>query len=113
MAEVVNLRVTATGITRKPPLPRSRIDRPVPAVPIHVSPAQFSGRRVDTGFYRWESLQPGSVAEGPAVIAGGQATVVVPPGFSFRIDEFGNVLAVRPASRHAARRRERAEAGVS
>ena len=112
-AEVVNLRVTATGVSRKPALPRNVIEQPVPAVATHVAPAQFGGERLETRFYRWESLEPGSVADGPAVVAGGQATAVVPPGFSFRIDEFGNLLAVRPASREVTRRRERSEVALS
>jgi N-methylhydantoinase A/oxoprolinase/acetone carboxylase beta subunit len=112
-AEVVNLRVTATGITRKPSLPRSAIEAPVQAEPSHIGPARFGGRTVQTRFFRWESLDPGAVADGPAVVAGAQATAVVPPGFAFRIDEFGNLLAVRTPARARPRRRERAEAGVS
>jgi N-methylhydantoinase A len=112
-AEVVNLRVTATGFTRKPELPRRKIERSVPAELSHTGPAQFGGRIVPTRFYRWESLAPGSIADGPAVVAGAQATSVIPPGFTFRIDEFGNLLAVRSAARPQARRRERARASVS
>lgn len=111
-AEVVNLRVTATGLTRKPQLPRQAMNRQKAAEPAHTASARFAGRVVPTRFYRWESLGPGSVADGPAVVAGGQATAVVPPGFSFRIDEFGNLVAVRTASRRAARRRERVGTGV-
>jgi hypothetical protein len=33
------------------------------------------------------------------VIAGGEATVVIPPAFSFRIDGFGNVIATRKGSK--------------
>ena len=54
---------------------------------------------------------PGTIAEGPAVIAGGQATVVIPPHFSFRVDEFGNVVAVRSVARQ--RRRRAAAAGTA
>jgi N-methylhydantoinase A/oxoprolinase/acetone carboxylase beta subunit len=111
-AEVVNLRVTATGVTRKPELPRHAVERALPAVPSHVGPARFNGRVHETRFYRWEALEPGAVAAGPAVVAGGQATSVIPPGFTFRIDEFGNLLAVR-TTRPAARRRERAAVALS
>jgi N-methylhydantoinase A/oxoprolinase/acetone carboxylase beta subunit len=103
--EIVNLRVTATGITTKPAMPRQRIDGSHRALPWRTGTAAFGGRRVQTAFYRWESLDPGSVADGPAVVAGGQATAVVPPGFSFRVDEFGNVVAVRSGRRGAGRRR--------
>jgi N-methylhydantoinase A/oxoprolinase/acetone carboxylase beta subunit len=36
---------------------------------------------------------PGAHASGPAVITGAEATVVIPPGFAFTIDGFGNVIA--------------------
>jgi N-methylhydantoinase A/oxoprolinase/acetone carboxylase beta subunit len=93
--EVVNIRVVATGITDKPQLPRVTNAPRAVAQPARVGQAQFSGRRLDTGFYRWEDLPHGAVGEGPAVVAGGQATAIVPPGFRFRLDDFGNLVAVR------------------
>jgi N-methylhydantoinase A/oxoprolinase/acetone carboxylase beta subunit len=112
VAEIVNIRVKATGVTQKPQLPRCPIERPRDAVPMHVAGVRFDSRVLPSAFYRWEELAPGTVAAGPAVIVGGQATTVVPPGFSFRIDEFGNLVAVRPARRHV-RRAAGAEAAVS
>ena len=97
--EVVNLRLTATGITTKPAVPRRPIDQTRRATPWSTGTAAFRGRRLKTAFYRWESLEPGSVADGPSVVAGAQATAVVPPGFSFRVDEFGNVVAARSGRR--------------
>ena len=106
--EVVNLRVTATGITAKPPLPRLPDTRtPMPA-PRRVAEAQFGGRRLATAFYRWEELPPGSIGDGPAVVAGGQATAVLPPRTRFRIDDFGNLIAVRAGAVTRARVREQA-----
>jgi N-methylhydantoinase A/oxoprolinase/acetone carboxylase beta subunit len=93
--EIVNLRLTATGVTRKPSLPRREITEKQRPQPWRTASAAFGGRQTAAAVYRWEDLQPGSVADGPAVIAGGQATVVIPPRFSFRVDEFGNVVAVR------------------
>jgi N-methylhydantoinase A/oxoprolinase/acetone carboxylase beta subunit len=101
--EVVNLRVKSTGITAKPALPCDPVERPRPAAPSAVRPACFGGRLVPTAIHRWEDLEAGAVAEGPAVIAGAQATTVIPPGFRFRIDGFGNVVAVRAAARPARR----------
>jgi N-methylhydantoinase A/oxoprolinase/acetone carboxylase beta subunit len=112
VAEIVNIRVKATGVTRKPQLPRCAIPHPVEATPLHVAGVQFDGRVLRCAFYRWEELAPGTVAAGPAVIVGGHATTVVPPGFRFRIDEFGNLVAVRPARRQS-RRSAGAEAAVS
>jgi N-methylhydantoinase A/oxoprolinase/acetone carboxylase beta subunit len=93
--EVVTLRVVAVGRTDKPALPRTQAT-PSVAEPYRVGPARFGGALVATAFFRWRDLAPGAAGEGPAVIAGGEATAVVPPGFHFRLDEFANVIATRP-----------------
>jgi N-methylhydantoinase A/oxoprolinase/acetone carboxylase beta subunit len=90
--EVVNVRVTASGITDKPVLARSRLRRTSRAVPDSVRPARFGGRMLKTAFHRWEPLVPGACGRGPAVVTGAEATIVVPPGFTFRVDGFINVV---------------------
>ncbi len=90
--EVVNVRVIAAGLTAKPTLPfvkPKRASRPRPATR---RPGRFGGRAVSMAFYRWEALEPGARATGPAVITGGEATIVVPPKFAFSVDGFGNVV---------------------
>jgi N-methylhydantoinase A/oxoprolinase/acetone carboxylase beta subunit len=94
--EVVTLRVVAVGRTDKPALPRAEAP-PSIAEPYRVGQARFGGALVATGFFRWRDLLPGTTGQGPAVIAGSEATAVVPPGFRFRLDEFANVVATRPA----------------
>jgi N-methylhydantoinase A/oxoprolinase/acetone carboxylase beta subunit len=102
--EVVNVRLTATGITSKPELPREPLSRSCTLVPVRMGGVIFGPRQLKTPFYRWDDLAPGSAADGPAVIAGGQATAVIPPTFRFRIDEFGNLVAVRSTVRKRKRR---------
>ena len=63
------------------------------------APARFDGASRRTAYFRWPDLQPGANARGPAVIAGPEATAVVPPGWRFRIDGFGNVIAREVRSR--------------
>jgi N-methylhydantoinase A/oxoprolinase/acetone carboxylase beta subunit len=92
-AEVVAVRVVATGRTGKPRLPAvvvRRASRPRPAA---VRPGRFDGRRVRIAFYRWPDLTPGASARGPAVITSGEATAVIPPDFAFRVDGHGNIVA--------------------
>jgi N-methylhydantoinase A/acetophenone carboxylase len=43
----------------------------------------------DTPLFTYESLRPGNVVEGPAILEGEYTTVVVPPGMRFSIDERG------------------------
>jgi len=97
--EVVNIRVNATGVTRKPVLPKARGRRHT-ARPAATRQARFGGRNVRAGYFRWDDLRPGAAATGPAVVTGGEATVVVPPGMSFSVDGYGNIVA-----RHGRRRR--------
>jgi len=42
-----------------------------------------------TPIYTYESLRPGNVLEGPAILEGEYTTVVVPPSMNFSIDERG------------------------
>jgi N-methylhydantoinase A/oxoprolinase/acetone carboxylase beta subunit len=93
--EVVTLRVVAIGRTDKPVLPRAETPEPSAATPYAAREARFGGALVPTAFFRWGELAPGAAGGGPAVIAGGEATAVVPPGFTFRLDAFGNLVVTR------------------
>lgn len=105
--EIVTLRVVAAGRTAKPALPRaSTTVDPAPATPSRMRDARFDGRLAATGHYRWDDLPAGAAADGPAIVAGGEATAVVPPGFRFHVDAFRNLVATRlpeaPRRRRAA-----------
>jgi N-methylhydantoinase A/oxoprolinase/acetone carboxylase beta subunit len=91
--EVVNVRVSAAGLTDKPKLPFTRVSSATKPRPTAVRPGRFAGKNVRIAFYRWDDLVSGSSASGPAVIAGGEATGVIPPGWKFKVDGFGNVIA--------------------
>ena len=54
---------------------------------------EASGRSVTVSFHRWDALAPGAAGAGPAVITSGEATAVIPPGFRFHVDGFGNLVA--------------------
>jgi N-methylhydantoinase A/oxoprolinase/acetone carboxylase beta subunit len=92
--EVVNVRVTASGLTDKPMLPTARVRKHKPT-PWTTRAARFGGRTVTTAIHRWPDLAPGAAASGPAVIAGGEATVVIPPRWRFSVDPYGNIVAER------------------
>jgi N-methylhydantoinase A len=91
--EIVNLRVTATGLTEKPKLPFTPPRRAFAPRPADRRPGRFGGRSVTVSFHQWEALAPGAAGAGPAVITGGEATAVIPPGFRFHVDGFGNLVA--------------------
>lgn len=110
-AEIVNLRLKAVGVTDKPVLPRAtRLSERLPD-PVRVRTAWFGGRRHETPVFVVETLEAGASGEGPALLAGAQATTVVPPHYRFRIDAFGNIVASRRGT--AGRRRRRQPAAVA
>ena len=93
--EIVAVRVRGVGVTDKPALPFVRPRRRFVPRPAAVRTSRFDGRAYRTAVFRWDDLAPGAAASGPAIIAGAEATVVVPPGFRFSIDGFTNVLLAR------------------
>jgi N-methylhydantoinase A/oxoprolinase/acetone carboxylase beta subunit len=103
-AEVVNLRVRATGLTEKPVLPSTGVDHRRAATPLRVRPACFGGIEMPTAVFRHEDLASGSAADGPAVIIGAEATTVIPPSFRMQVDGFGNLIATRAPVRRASRK---------
>jgi N-methylhydantoinase A/oxoprolinase/acetone carboxylase beta subunit len=102
--EVVAVRVRAAGITDKPSLPFRRHRRATKPKPAAVRSGRFDGRLVRVAAYRWSDLAPGATAAGPAVVTGGEATAVIPPGYRFRVDGYGNVVASRGRAPRRGRR---------
>ena len=91
--EVVNLRLTATGETDKPPI------QSVPLADADASeaftvqnPVIFEGEALPTDFYRREALRPGNRIAGPAIVTEFSATTVVPPNFSAVVDAYQNLI---------------------
>ncbi|MCR4340474.1 MAG: hydantoinase/oxoprolinase family protein [Gemmatimonadaceae bacterium] len=103
-AEVVNLRVRATGLTDKPSLPRDDERSSARVPPVRVRPACFDGAEVATAVYHHGDLPAGTTLAGPAVVIGKEATTVIPPAFRLRVDGFGNLIATRGVAAKAARR---------
>ena len=94
--EVVNLRLTATGETDKPPI------QPLPLTDADASeaftlrnPVIFEGDAHLTDFYRREALRPGNRIVGPAIVTEFSATTVIPPDFSAVVDAYQNLILAR------------------
>jgi N-methylhydantoinase A/oxoprolinase/acetone carboxylase beta subunit len=95
LTEVVNVRVSAAGITRKFTFPSSPC-KPQPLPVAHATRlAWFGGNWKDTAIYHSEQLNAGMEGTGPALITGGQSTIVIPPNFGLRIDDKGTLIATR------------------
>jgi N-methylhydantoinase A len=90
--EVVAVRVTGTGRTEPPRLARTRRMVRAKPTPVGVEKARFGGREVRTRHYLRDDLVTGMRVAGPAVIAGDEATTVLPPGWSARVDSVGSLI---------------------
>jgi N-methylhydantoinase A len=97
--ELVNIRVSAWG-----PSPRLRpqVARRAAATPTaDVRPIVFDGRALDATVLRGE-LAPGTLLSGPVLCALGEATLLVPPGWSGEVDDHGTIHLHREAQRSPA-----------
>jgi N-methylhydantoinase A len=85
--ELVTLRATATVGHELPPLGHERsedVDRRSRGV-------SFDGEFRETPVLSWDGLSAGDERSGPAIVAGGESTVVVPPGWSLSVDGRGTL----------------------
>ena len=96
-----DVRVKAIGLTEKPSLP---FEKPARASrPNRCGCSRDASAAEPPGvFHRWPRSVTRRGRAGPAVVAGAEATVVVPPGFTFQIDGFGNVRSHLRGRRRAA-----------
>jgi N-methylhydantoinase A len=91
--ELINLRVTAKGLTPKPRFARStKATSPASKAAIGKRPAYFNGKFVSTPVFDGLKLQNGHQIKGPAIVQQPTTTVIVPPDFDLKCDDYGNYL---------------------
>jgi N-methylhydantoinase A len=92
----VTLRCTGSATVRKPTLGERELGPEEPDPKARVAPREIYwpelGRKRETPIYRAEHLLPGNVIPGPAVIEPTVTTIVIRPGQTARMDEFGNII---------------------
>jgi N-methylhydantoinase A/oxoprolinase/acetone carboxylase beta subunit len=91
--EVVNLRVKAVGVTKKPRLAEveSKGKDPKPAR-IGRRAMRFDGRTYEADIFDRSKLGAGNIFSGPALILDYESTAVLPPRFVCSVDRFGNLI---------------------
>ncbi|MFQ5610550.1 MAG: hydantoinase/oxoprolinase family protein [Anaerolineae bacterium] len=94
--ETINIRLTAVGEKPKPEIARLPRNGPDPSVALKgTRPVYFEecGGFADTSVYDGAKLrsQPGTQLSGPAIVEEVTTTIVVIPGWSGAVDEFGNL----------------------
>jgi N-methylhydantoinase A len=96
--EIVNLRLTAHGRVAKPVFERASEDDATLPSPIERRAVWFDAEGpAETPVYDRPSLRPGNAIAGPAVVEQLDATTLVFPGDTLRVDGAGNLLLeIRP-----------------
>ncbi len=89
--ELVTIRSRARGLVETPSLADAG-QTDADADPVdEVRTVRFNGTDYETPAYNWEKLAANDSFEGPAVVEGGESTVVVRPGQRVTVDEFGTL----------------------
>ena len=92
LVELVNVGVTGLGLLKRPHVPQAQ---PAGTNPEHARTGQtavyFSKSTLDTPVYDRSALQTGNELSGPAIIQQYDATTVVEPGWSGRVDQWGTL----------------------
>ena len=109
--ELINLRVTARGITSKPDLMRNATaGEPQERALLKRRSVCFDEEYVDTPVYDGLRLHAGDSVSGPAIIAQPTTTIAVPPDFELSCDDFDNYL-IFPKDQDVAELRSRLSGG--
>ncbi len=96
--EIVNVRLDASGTTQKHVFPSPEAPPQACVPPVFTRQAYFAGELRDTKFFLRQALLPGMSECGPAIISGANATVVITPGFRFKVDGVGTLVVTRSAT---------------
>jgi len=90
--EVVNIRTTVIGVTRKPAVPRPRQRKAkIDAAVIARRDAWFDGVPVGVAVYERNRLPIDVAFDGPAIVEEDGSTTVITPGWTARKDRSGNL----------------------
>ena len=92
-AEIINLRVSARGITDKPEFKKTKIRGTDPVDAFKKNRSVF----FDTAFrevpvYDGQLLGHGNIIEGPAIVEEATTTIVIPPEYKLLCDTYDNYL---------------------
>jgi len=90
--ELVTVRSRARGVVETPDLRPEPVDGSVDDAVRETRDVVFDGRTHGTRVYDRGSLPTGASFDGPAVVEGGESTVVVHPGQAASVDEYGTLL---------------------
>ena len=93
--EIVQLRLKATGRTDKPALAPEAVAGEAMEAPQSGATrlAIFAGEEFETPVWHRDELVPGMVGAGPCIVITGESTNLIAPGWAWRIDAAGTLVA--------------------
>ena len=92
LVELVNVGVTGLGLLKRPHVPQAQPAGPSPEqARTGQTAVYFSKSTLDTPVYDRAALQAGNELSGPAIIQQYDATTIVEPGWSGRVDRWGTL----------------------
>jgi len=90
--ELVTIRLRARGVVATPDLRTGRTDGNLADAVKSTREVVFEGDGRDTHVYDRAALPTGLEFEGPAIVEGAESTVVVRPGQTARVDDYGSIV---------------------
>jgi N-methylhydantoinase A len=91
--EIVNFRVRAIGYITSPKLPPQLPGKSDPSDAYKYSAdVLFPSGNQKTPFYQGESLMPGNIIKGPAIVIRSDTTILIGSGDSGKVDIYGNLM---------------------
>jgi len=92
--EVVNLRLTAVGVTSKPNLRKMSIEGKEPMKASYNRPVFFEkfDKFIECPIYSRNQLRAGNILNGPSIIEQYDSTTIIYPRWEATVDGFGNLL---------------------
>ncbi len=90
--EVVNARISAIGLTARPPLQPASHGAGSAASPSERRPVYFEGRFTDCPIYARMDLEAGCVVDGPAIVQEYGSTTVIHPHQRATVDRYANMV---------------------
>ncbi|WP_232700871.1 hydantoinase/oxoprolinase family protein [Halobacterium wangiae] len=90
--ELVTLRLRARGLVDTPELAPPTTEGSVADAIREVRTVTYDGEPHDTEIYDRETLPADATFDGPAVVEGKESTVVVHPGQTAEVDDYGNLV---------------------
>ena len=94
--EIVNLRIRMVGLVLKPCLNKVRLkEGSAELALIDQKNVIYQGERIPFDLYHRGRLAPGNRLEGPAILVEYSSTLLLPPGYSCNVDNYGNLILER------------------